>query len=246
MEARQTDVLVVGAGPAGLFTSLFLARAGIFDITIIDRDALPVQIGHASGIHPRTLEILHTLNIHNELVSGSGGVAETAFWTSSGESEDLKRSSVAPEVTHETFYRRTVVQHQGKTEAILNAELRKRNVSVRRPLTFLDYHYLDEDGGPYQVCAFLKNHMNGNIEVWHCKYLVAADGGHSLVRQICGIGNTVNESEATWAVGDFACETDFPDLRRRCPIRTPCGNLMLIPSPNKTLRIYMSLGQGDL
>ncbi|CAK4010874.1 FAD binding domain-containing [Lecanosticta acicola] len=245
MNVNKTDVLVVGAGPAGLFTALFLARAGIHDVTVLDRHALATQIGHASGIHPRTLEILHTLNLHNELISGSGGVAETAFWTRTQREQDLKRSSVAPEVTTQTFYRRTIIQHQGRTESILNEELAKRGIKVHRPNELLEYEYINEGPAGYQICAFVKDHTSGQVKKWHCKYLVGADGAKSDVRQLAGIGNTVNETEATWAVADVDCETDFPDLRRRCPIRTPHGNLMLIPSPNKTLRIYMLLSKHD-
>lgn len=62
MSAKKIDVLVVGAGPAGLYTALFLARSGVSNIAIIAKHPVQTLIGHASGIHPRTQEILHTLS----------------------------------------------------------------------------------------------------------------------------------------------------------------------------------------
>jgi choline dehydrogenase-like flavoprotein len=70
----NVDVLIIGAGPAGLFASNALARAGI-NVKIIDKrytfplcllkttthDVLrPVKlaVGQADGIQPRTIEVL--------------------------------------------------------------------------------------------------------------------------------------------------------------------------------------------
>ena len=175
---------------------------------------------------------------------GSGGVAETAFWTNSNGGHDLNRASVATEVTNETMYRRTIVQHQGRTEEVLNWELDRREIPVHRAHELLHHEYTENRSHP--LCAFVKNHNTGEVERWHCKFLVAASGRRSRTLELSGISSTINDSEATWAVGDFDAETDFPDLRRRCPIRTTHGNLMLIPSPEKTLRIYMLLTKEEV
>ncbi|KAF2173007.1 hypothetical protein M409DRAFT_62643 [Zasmidium cellare ATCC 36951] len=226
MSTKQVDVLIVGAGPAGLYTALFLARSGISNIALISKHPVATQVGHASGIHPRTQEILHTLNIYHQLAAGSGGVAETAFWSNSNDDQHLQRISVATEITNETMYRRTIVQHQGITEKLL--------------------HYTYTHSRTHPIRASIKNHISGEVESWDCKYMIAADGRSSRLRELAGIGSAINDTEATWAVGDFEVETDFPDLRRRCPIRTSRGNLMLIPSLHKTLRIYMLLNQEEL
>jgi phenol 2-monooxygenase len=44
----QTDVLIVGAGPAGCMAASTLARYGI-DFRLIDKRAARTQAGHASG-----------------------------------------------------------------------------------------------------------------------------------------------------------------------------------------------------
>lgn len=171
-------------------------------------------------------------------------MAETAFWTNSHDENCLQRTSIAQEIVNETAYRRTIVQHQGKTEAVLTCELKKRGVSVSRPYELVHYEYQDHSSPP--LCAFIKTRTSGQVEKWHYKYLIAADGKRGRTRELSGIGCSINDTDASWAVGDFEAETKFPDLRRRCPIRTTHGNLMLIPSPDNTVRIYMLLDQGEI
>lgn len=199
-EVRSADVLIVGAGPAGLFTALFLARYGIKDIAIIERRPIPVQIGHASGIQPRTQEILHTLGLFDQLDHGSGGFADAAFWTAPTEDAPLKRSRAGRDISNETLsiHKRMLIQHQGRTEAVVNAELEKRGIRVNRPFDFVDFDYTDDK--EYPVRAFVKDTERGQVDRWNCKYLVAADGANSLARQLSGIESPVSETDNMWIV----------------------------------------------
>ena len=52
----SVDVLVIGAGPAGLMASNALARAGI-NVRVIDKRPKKVAAGQADGIQPRTIEV---------------------------------------------------------------------------------------------------------------------------------------------------------------------------------------------
>lgn len=53
---ETVDVLIVGAGPAGLMASLCLHTFG-FSILHIDNRPEPTRAGRADGIQPRTLEV---------------------------------------------------------------------------------------------------------------------------------------------------------------------------------------------
>ncbi len=75
------DVLIIGAGPAGLMCANALVHAGV-KVRIVDKKyvlhffpypqihgsivvwyrAVPVSVGHADGIHPRTTEVLQVVN----------------------------------------------------------------------------------------------------------------------------------------------------------------------------------------
>src|SRR5437588_12741125 len=73
------DVLIASAGPVCYMAAMILTRYNI-SFRIIDKRALPVQRGHASGLHSRTQGIFHTIGIANKLTAQAGQVRETAFW----------------------------------------------------------------------------------------------------------------------------------------------------------------------
>lgn len=54
---RQAEVLIVGAGPAGLVASLCL-RTFNLGVLHIDNRPEPTRAGRADGLQPRTLEVI--------------------------------------------------------------------------------------------------------------------------------------------------------------------------------------------
>jgi phenol 2-monooxygenase len=250
------DVLIVGAGPVGYMAAVTLARYNI-NFRIIDKRALPVQTGHASGLQPRTQEIFHTMGIVNKLTAQAGQARETAFWGPDANGErDVKssvngaaksgitRTSVGVEITNATPYPCACVNHQGNVEATFDDELRKREHIVQRPVELLHYEYTDECNHPIRV--HVKDRNTGAISTWQCRYLFGSDGAASVSRRVAGISSQRHDSQDHWAVADVLLETNFPDFHRRCAIQTKHGNVMLIPSPNNTVRIYMLLSKEDV
>ena len=241
---KQCDVLVVGAGPSGLMTSLILARCGIKDLVIIDKRANRVRTGHASGLQPRSLEILHTVGILQDLLPGAGAVVETAFWGPQEDGKGIQRTSLAREITVSTPYRHLVVQHQGRTELVFGRELEKRGHSIQRPFQFMTYQLTADEHYPIEAC--IKNVIKGTVETWRCKYIVAADGANSVVRRASQLKSTTYDSSDSYLVAEASVETDFPDFRRKAAIRTPHGNAMVIPHPHARTRFYMMMSADDV
>ena len=64
---RNADVLVVGAGPVGMFTALTLARAGV-DVEIIDQAARRAGHSYAVGLHPASVLLLDQLGLLEPLL----------------------------------------------------------------------------------------------------------------------------------------------------------------------------------
>lgn len=57
MQESTCDVLIIGAGPAGLMCAYALAKAGV-DVRVIEKRASRIAAGQADGIQPRTIEVL--------------------------------------------------------------------------------------------------------------------------------------------------------------------------------------------
>ncbi|MFC5186586.1 FAD-dependent monooxygenase [Actinomadura harenae] len=65
--ARADNVVIVGAGPAGLLLAGDLAAAGV-DCTVLERRADVPNLTRAFAVHARTLETLHIRGVADELL----------------------------------------------------------------------------------------------------------------------------------------------------------------------------------
>ena len=65
---RETDVLIVGAGPTGLVLALWLTRLGV-RVRIVDKTAEPGTTSRALAVHARTLEFYRQLGLADDVVA---------------------------------------------------------------------------------------------------------------------------------------------------------------------------------
>ena len=78
MREERTEVLVVGAGPVGLWTALLLAEAGVETI-IIDREEHTTARSYACALHPQTLARLQRLGLAQALLEQGRRVPRSRF-----------------------------------------------------------------------------------------------------------------------------------------------------------------------
>ena len=232
------DVLIVGAGPTGFMAAATLARYGI-PFRLIDKRPQQVFQGQAAGLQPRTAEIMHSLGFQHTLATRGHRFNETSFWL--GTETGLRRSEKSPEVgvIHPTPYPFVTSVHQGNTETMFSEDLASRGISVDRPLEYIDH--INSGSGEYPLKAHLKNWISGMTEEVPVKYILGCDGARSAVRNQVAVESSVHQTNDCWAVADVYAKTDFPDIRRRCNIRTEQGNIMLIPWVNNGNRVYTLL-----
>ena len=237
-QGKPVDVLIVGAGPTGFMAAATLARYGI-SFRLIDKRPQQVLRGHAAGLQPRTAEVLHSLGLRHTLAARGGKFSEISFWLGTKSGLQRSKNSPEPEVIHTTPYPWLTTMHQGHTESMFSEDLASRGIFVDRPLEYIE-HTNNERGG-YPLNARLKSWVSGMTEEVPVKYILGCDGGRSAVRNRLAIESSTHQTTDSWAVADVYVKTDFPDIRRRCNIRTEQGSVMVIPMPNNATRLYTLL-----
>lgn len=121
-----------------------------------------------------------------------------------------------------------VTIHQGRIERILETDLlRYSKRGVQRNTVLLDVRIDDESDPEFPVIAEIET--EGRKRTVRSKFLIGADGAHSVVRRKMGLKLEGESSDHIWGVVDLVVDTDFPDVRRRCAIHSLAGSVMVIP-----------------
>src|SRR6185312_3318837 len=67
--AMTHDILIIGAGPAGLSTAISAARSGA-RVLVVERHAGTSIFPRATGVNTRTMEIFRSWGVHDEVRAG--------------------------------------------------------------------------------------------------------------------------------------------------------------------------------
>ncbi|MFD4563203.1 FAD-dependent monooxygenase [Streptomyces sp. NPDC058467] len=179
-----TDVLIVGAGPAGLTLTLDLARRGR-RVMLVDREEGTFPGSRAKGVQPRTLEVFDDLGVLEAARAAGGpyppmGVHLGPFTMKPAM---MKSSPEEPTTPHPDI----LLLPQSSTTAILREAVEAHSVRIGFGL---GVEKVEQDA--QSVTALLSNG-----ERVRSRYLVGADGGGSTVRKSCGIRfeGTTDESD---------------------------------------------------
>src|ERR1700744_5118974 len=101
--------------------TLLLARYGLGE-SLVCYDAKPgtLKAGQADGLQPRTLEVLKSLGVADEILNEGCHMSEVAFWnpkqhdTASQHNSGIERTNFASDVNVAARYRHEVTIHQGR------------------------------------------------------------------------------------------------------------------------------------
>lgn len=187
MEARQTDVLICGAGPAGLALAIELGSRGI-DCTIVERNHRVGTAPRAKTTHTRTREFFRRWGIADDLAAlapfGIDYPADVHFVTRlSGHKLATISDAFNCAPTRNELY----AEHAQWIPQYLVEEVMRRHAESFAHVTFMfgnDFLSADQDASG--VSCRVRESASGEEFSIRCRYLVGADGARSIVRDIIG------------------------------------------------------------
>lgn len=178
----DVPVLIVGAGPTGLMASLSLAHHGVPSL-VVERHLGTTIYPRAIGVNTRTMEILRSLGLEAE-------VRRAAF----DATPKVARSQtlVDPEPQLSPPFNQphsgsspvdfTLCSQQALEPILHRAASAHPQATFRFNTQLLSLQQM-ADG----VCAVIEDRTTNRRHEVRCRYVVAADGGRSTVRQLLGI-----------------------------------------------------------
>ncbi len=164
------QVLVVGAGPTGLALAGELALAGVH-CTVLERRAAESNLTRAFAVHARTLELLDSRGLADELLGR--GVSLREIQGLPGTTLDLSEL--------DSRYPMMMIAPQSATESVLRERAERLGVDIVRGAEVIG---LRQDATAVQVDV----RGQSGTETYRADYLVGCDGAHSRVRDLVGIG----------------------------------------------------------
>ncbi|MCX7523092.1 FAD-dependent oxidoreductase [Microbacterium sp. STN6] len=227
----STAVLVVGAGPTGLTMAVSLARSGI-PFRVIDAEPGPRPGSRGKGVQPRSLEIFEDLGIASRVIA-NGQLAMPM--NSTGPDGRVVHGGAIPESLRDRPdipYAASLITPEWRVEEALRLRLEELGGRVEFGTELVSLSQ-DDDGVKAEIVS------GGVTSTITSRWLVGADGGHSVTRKQIGatfVGETREDVRVTIA--------DLPvtGLSREAweTWRHPEGLLSLSPLPSTDLFQYIA------
>jgi len=189
---RNTDVLIVGAGPTGLVLALWLARVGV-RVRIVDKTAEAGTTSRAMAVQARTLEFYTQLGIADAVVAAGRKTMAANMWVTGKRVAHVVLGEIGTGLSPFPY---ALTFPQDEHERLLIARLAEAGVEVERQTELLRFEET-ADG----VIGHLR-HADGKEETCTAAYIAGCDGARSTIREALEIGFPGGTYEHMFYVAD--------------------------------------------
>lgn len=229
--ATDTDVLIVGAGPVGLFLANECARRGL-RWRLVESRSSQSEHSKALAIFPRTLEIFDMAGVVAPFLEAANRVTSVAIVT---HGRTLAHMRFAPE---ESPYQFVAMVPQDVTEKLLAEELHRKNGTVEYDTTFVS---AVDQGDFVNVMLDRKGERIG----LDASFVVGCDGAHSAVRHLLKIPFEGAQYDDSFILADIETNESLPgDQLQLCP--SELGPVAIFPmSATRRRRVATIQDTGD-
>lgn len=224
----DTDVLIVGAGPVGLFLANECARRGM-RYRIIETCSSQSEYSKALAIFPRTLEIFDMAGVVGPFLSEANRVTNV---TVISHHRPLAHMRFEP---GDTPYPFVAMVPQNVTERLLLEALRRKNGDVEYNSTLVSAEELNG-----RVTAAIDR--DGRRTDIDASFVVGCDGPRSKVRESLKFQLEGGDYEASYMLADVDTNDALPaDEMQLCP--SEFGPVAIFPMSAVRRRVVASIDQ---
>ncbi|MGA9333670.1 MAG: FAD-dependent monooxygenase [Rudaea sp.] len=226
----DTDVLIVGAGPVGLFLANECARRGL-RWRLVETHSSQSKHSKALAIFPRTLEIFDMAGLARPFLEAANRVTSIKVTT---REHTLAQLPFAPDNSAYPF---VAMVPQDLTERLLVEALARKDGVVEYQTSFIDATLHDDF-----VKVTVDN--NGERETFTAAFVVGCDGAHSTVRELLQLPFEGGEYRSRFMLADIETDTTLPAAEMQlCPNRK--GPLAIFPMSATRRRIVAMIDQPE-
>jgi 2-polyprenyl-6-methoxyphenol hydroxylase-like FAD-dependent oxidoreductase len=216
--ARQSDpeVLVVGAGPVGLLTALFLQQYGVA-VTIVDAHQRTTQHSYALAVHPRTLRILEEAGLADALIKAGRKLTKIAYYEGRERHAevDYSRLGSAPPyllVVRQSLLERTAEEALRRDRVKVLWGHRLQGVAVEDGTLRAEVVKLDQVATGYPVAR--SEWVVVGSETMRPAYVIGADGYDSAVRRMIGVEMAEHRPAQLFSIYEIEAAGELPGEAR--------------------------------
>jgi len=222
----DTDVVIVGAGPVGLFLANECARRGL-RWRLLETRASQSEHSKALAIFPRTLEIFDMAGVVAPFLDTANRVTSVAVMAQG------HRLAHLPFAPGESPYPFVAMVPQDVTERLLVDQLRRKGGAPEYETSFVSavQH-------PDRVSVTVDH--RGHRRDLTAAFVVGCDGAHSTVRHLLNLPFEGAEYEALFLLADVQTNQAFPaDELQLCP--SEFGPVAIFPMSATRRRIVATV-----
>jgi 2-polyprenyl-6-methoxyphenol hydroxylase-like FAD-dependent oxidoreductase len=212
------NVLIIGAGPSGLFAAAELARHGV-KVRLIERDARMHREARATAIQPGTLEILDSVGLLQPFLDAAEHVRYSRLY---GPGMSELGGASYDGIDCRCQFHCSLPQYE--TQRILEAHLASLGGAVERGVTATKVE-VDADGVVVELVR-----ADGGLEMVRPSVAIGAGGAHSVTRHSMSEPLEGATYRGHFLVADIAMPAPFPRGESGV-VCGPQGLLLLAPLP---------------
>jgi 2-polyprenyl-6-methoxyphenol hydroxylase-like FAD-dependent oxidoreductase len=175
---RDTDVLIVGAGPTGLVLALWLTRLHI-RVRVIDKTTEPGTTSRAVAVQARILEQYDQLGLAGAVVADGLPMTAVNLWVAGRKAARAPFGDLGAGLSPFPY---ALIYPQDEHERFLIGHLHAAGVDVERRTELVGF---DDTGSGVRATV---RGPDGSEQTCEAAYIAGCDGARSRVRGVIGVG----------------------------------------------------------